>query len=102
MRPVLGDVDAAFGGQARDPEGREEAMQQGRMVGVPHILEIELPVVVQDLRGRAEDLGFAMQYAVNARADQIADVARQRRRLGREGAEDELTEPIDAQLFEAV
>ena len=56
MRPVLGDVDATLRGQPRDAEGREEGMQQGGMIGVTHILEIELPVVVQNLRGRAEDL----------------------------------------------
>src|SRR5208282_5952105 len=45
---------------------------------------------------------LAVQYPVNARADQIADVARQRRRLGGEGAEDEVAERIDAQFLQTV
>src|SRR5215813_5625817 len=82
MCPVFGDVDPALRGQSRDTEGCKKGMQQGGVVGVPHILEIKLPVVVQNLRGGAEDLWLAVQDPVNARADLVADVIRQWRRLG--------------------
>jgi len=58
MSAVLGDRDAALIGQPADPEGREEAVQQAGVVGVLDVLEIELPVVVQYLRCRAEIFGL--------------------------------------------
>src|SRR5262245_55868267 len=82
MCPVFGDIDPALRGQPRDTEGCKKGMQQGGVVSVPHILEIKLPVVVQNLRGGAEDLWLAMQDPVNARADLVSDVIRQWRRLG--------------------
>src|SRR5262245_44409956 len=100
MRAVLGDVDATLRGQTRDAKCREKAMQQSGVVGVPHILEIELPIVVQDLRGGAEDFWLAVQYPVDAGADQIADVIRQRRRLQRQRAKDEVAKGVDAQFLE--
>src|SRR5207247_1928143 len=45
---------------------------------------------------------LAVHDPMDARADQIADIARQWRRLGRQGAEDEIAEGVDAQLLEAV
>src|SRR5262249_11146698 len=101
MCPVFGDIDPALRGQPRDTEGCKKGMQQGGVVSVPHILEIKLPVVVQNLRGGAEDLWLAMQDPVNARADLVSDVIRQWRRLGA-AFEYEVTELVDAQFLEAV
>src|SRR3984893_14131619 len=102
MRAALGDVDAAFRGQARDAEGREEGVKQGRVVGVSHIFKIELPVVVQDLRGRPQHLRLPVYYPVHPRADQIADVLPQRGYIGRQCPEDEIAELVDAELFQPV
>src|SRR5262252_594127 len=57
---------------------------------------------MQDLRGRAQDLRRAVQYPVDSRTDEIADVISQRRRLGRQGAEDQIAERVDAQLLQSV
>ena len=73
-----------------------------RVIGVLDVLEIELPVVVQDLRGGAEDFRLAVQDPADPRADQIADIVGERRRLGRQRAEHQPGEMVGAQLSEAV
>ena len=72
------------------------------MIGVLDVLDIELPVVVQDLRGRAEDFRLAAHDPADLRADQVADIFGQRRRLRRQRAEDEPGELVRAQFFQPV
>ena len=43
-----------------------------------------------------------MHDPVNSRADQIADIIAQRRRIGRQCAEDEIPEAVDAQFLQPV
>src|SRR4051794_10222399 len=77
-------------------------MQQTRMIRVLDVLDIELPVVVQDLRGRAEDFRLAAHDPADLRPDQIADIVGQRRRLRRQRTEYETGELIGPQLLQPV
>ena len=51
---ALADADTAALTQPVDAEGREEHMQQAGVIGVAHVLRIELPVVRQYF-GKAAD-----------------------------------------------
>ena len=44
--PAVGaDEDASALGEPGDPEGTEEGVEEARVIGVLHVLDIELPVV---------------------------------------------------------
>src|SRR5256885_7190867 len=79
VRAVLRDENAALLRQAVDAKAREEEMEQARMVGVLHVVHVELPVVRQHLRVRAEDLDRLDHHALDARQDLGAYIAFQRR-----------------------
>ena len=51
---------AAALGEARDPEGAEEGVEQARVVGVLDVLHVELPVVRQGLREAAQHLDASL------------------------------------------
>ena len=72
------------------------------MIGVAHVLEIKLPIVVQNLRRGAENLRGPVHDAVNARADQIADIVAEWRGVGRHRTENEVAELLDPELLQPV
>src|SRR4051794_2429011 len=77
-------------------------MQQARMIRVLDVLDIELPVVVQDLRGRAEDFRLAAHDPADPRPDQIADIIGQWRGIRGQRAENEPGKLVGAQFFQPV
>src|SRR5438477_4782870 len=72
------------------------------MIGVADVLEVELPVVMQDLRRRPQDLRFAVQYPVDSRPDQVADIVSQWRCIRRQCAKNKVSECVHAKLLQAV
>src|SRR5260370_9132753 len=73
-------------------------MQQARVIAVPYILRVELPVIRQYLAGVTEHLDRAVQHALDARRDLRAEVFLDRRRVGGVAAEHESAERRDLEL----
>ena len=99
---VRAHQDAAPLGEARDPEGPEEGVEQARVVGVLDVLHVELPVVRQGLGEAAHDPHRAAQHAPDPPEDLRAQVLLDRRGLGREAREHEAVERGGAQLARPV
>ena len=95
--------DGALLREAVQLEGGEEQMQDARVVGVLHILDIELPVVRQRLGEAPEHHGLAVaEHASDAAGDLFAKIIWQRGRVGAEGAVDEAADGLHPQLARAV
>src|SRR5216683_3976381 len=77
-------------------------MQQARMIAVPYILRVELPVIRQYLAGVTEHLDRAVQHAPDARRHLRAEVFLERGRVGGVAAEHESTERRDLELARAM
>ena len=97
------EQDAAVHVQPVHLEGGVEGVQQGGVVGIAHILGVELPVVVDDLAVGAQHLQrpraeIALEEARHGRRDPLLD----RRHIGFEGAEDEAAENFDADRLHTV
>ena len=102
--PAAGvDDDAAALRQLVQLEGREEQMQDARMIGILDVLEIELPVVRQHLREAAEHDGRAVfEHARDAFDDLVAEVFVERRHVVGEAAEHQTVQRRHAQLAQTV
>src|SRR5882672_6884019 len=84
-------------------EGREEQMQDARMIGILDVLDIELPVVRQHLLEAAEHDGRAVfEHARNAFDDLLSKVFVERRHVVGETTEDQTMQRRDAQLAQTV
>ena len=95
---VGADQHAAALGQARDAEGREEGVQDRGVIGVLHVLDIELPVVGQGLHEAAHDADRPVEHALQAAQHLAADILLDRRRVGRQRGEHQAAERRGAQL----
>ena len=99
MRAGLADQHAAALAEAGDAEGGEEQVQQAGVVGVAHVLEIELPVVRQRLGEAADDLQLAVaQHAADAAGDVRAEPGFDVGRVGRQRAEHQAAEVVTRSL----
>src|SRR5882762_4492745 len=92
------DDDPALLLQAVEAESRKEKMQEARVVGVLHVLEVELPVALQHLGVAAENLYGLLHHAADSRRDLGTDVAFDRRRLVRERREHQPAKALDAEF----
>src|SRR6267378_648402 len=92
------DDDPALLLQAVKAESRKEKVQEARVVGVLHVLEVELPVALQHLAIAAEDLHGFLHHAADSRRDLGTDVAFDRRRRLRERREHQAAEDLDAEF----
>ena len=94
---------AAAGTQAGDAEGGEEQVQQAGVIGVAHVLEVELPIVRQRLGEAADDLQPAVaEHATHAADDLGAEPGFKFRSVRGQRAEHHAAERGDAQLARAV
>src|SRR5262249_40038147 len=74
VRSRFAHQHAAAGAETRDAKGREEEVQQARVVSVADVLEIKLPVVRQRLGEAADDLELAIaEHAANAVGDALPE-----------------------------
>ena len=67
------------------------------MIGVAHVLDVELPVAVEPVLELAENLHLASENPVDIGAHLRAEIVRERRRIGGERAEHEPAIGLDAQ-----
>src|SRR3989441_1000374 len=95
---LAADDDPTFLLEAVQAEGREKKMQQARVVGVLHVLEVEFPVALQHLGVAAEDLYRFLHHAANPRRDLGTDVQLDRRRLVGERREHQSAENLDPEF----
>ena len=73
------------------------------MIGVLHVLDIELPIVGKSLRDAAEHDGLAAaEHAVDPREDLVAEIFLDRRHVLRKRAEHQPVHDRDAQLARIV
>ena len=93
---------AAIHIQAVDLERRVEGVQQRCVIAVAHILRIQLPVVVDDLRVVADDLVRLGEVALDQLAHGLAQIVLNRRRIGAERAEDQAVVDRDPQRLQPV
>ena len=77
---VPADDHAALLLEAVETEGREEEVQQARVIGVLHVLEVELPVARKNLAVTAEHAHRLLHHAPDPRGDLLTDVALEGRR----------------------
>ena len=99
---VGADDDAAALGEARDAKGAEEGVEQAGVIRVLDVLDIELPVVGQDLHEPAEHAHGPMQHALDPSEDLLTEILRDGRRLWREAREDQPVQRGRAELARAV
>ncbi len=102
MAAVGAHHDAAGLGQAGDAEGAEEGVEQARVVGVLHVLHVELPVVGQRLGEAAQHPHRLAEHAADAPPHLRAQVLLDGRRLRGERGEHEAVEGGGPQLAGAV
>ena len=69
-------------GEARDVEGAEEGMEQARVIGVLHILHVELPVVRQRLDEAPQHLDGPPEHPEQPPAHRVPEIGLERRRGG--------------------
>ena len=96
------DHHAAALVQPVDLEGGEEGVQDAGVIGVLHVLEIELPVVGQHLCGAAEHLQRLGQHAADARGDFRPEIALEVGRILGKAAEYQAAEFDHMQLAQVV
>ena len=95
------DQHAAALRQPRDAEGREEGVQQARVVGVLDVLDIELPVVGQRLHEAAHHPDRPVEHAFDAAQHLAADILLDRQRLVRQRHEHQAAQGRGPQLARA-
>jgi hypothetical protein len=88
--PAVGaDENASALGEAGDPEGTEEGVEETRVISVLHVLDIELPVVRQHLDEAAQYPDGSAQHAGYATENLLAQVGLDARRLRAQAREDQ-------------
>src|SRR5215470_8584233 len=102
MTAAVIDDNATLLGQPVDLEGREEKVQNARVVAVLHVLEIELPVVGQNLGRAAKNLHWPPENASDARRDFLAEIGFEFRSTVIEAAEYETAKFGDLQFSQVV
>ena len=94
----LADDEAALLRQAVEPEGREERVQEARVVAILHVLHVELPVALQHLAVAAEHAHRRPHHAADALDDLRTEIGFERRRIGIERAEHQAAQHFDLEL----
>jgi hypothetical protein len=98
VTPVGAHQHAAALSESGDAERAEERVQQARVIGVLHVLDVQLPVVGQRLHEAAHHPQRAAQHPAHAPQHLVAEIGLERRGVGREAREDEAVQRRGAQL----
>ena len=102
MPAPIAELDAAIHRQPVDPERHEKQMQKRGVIGVTHVLHIELPVVRHGLGISPKDPHAAAQDALDIIRHLRADMLPERLRFIGKGAEDQPVKCIDAEPLQTV
>src|SRR5215470_7991056 len=96
------DDNATLLRQPIDLEGREEKVQNAGMVAVLHVLEVELPIVRENLSRASKNFHWPPEDTSDARRDFLAEIGFEFRSIVIEAAEYETAKFGDLQFSQVV
>src|SRR5204863_7928724 len=94
--------DGARHGQTVELEGGEEQVQQAGVVGILHVLDIELPVVVHVLGIAPEESNWTTKEALDVLRHTLPQPGAQWRHVCREGGKYQPVKHLDPQALQVM